>query len=50
GGLLLVVLGGAGFVMIQKRRAFKRALAAAQAENQQPGQSATKLDLNLPEQ
>ncbi|WP_042011148.1 TIGR03503 family protein [Aeromonas fluvialis] len=50
GGVLLVLLGGAGFVVLQKRRAFKRALAAAQAENQQSGQPAAKLDLNLPEQ
>ena len=50
GGILLVLLGGAGFVVMQKRRAFKRALAAAQAQNQQNGQLATKLDLNLPEQ
>ncbi|CAJ1812265.1 hypothetical protein KLNKPBOH_01333 [Aeromonas veronii] len=50
GGVLLAVLGGVGFVVIQKRRALKRALAAAQAENQQAGQPAAKLDLNLPEQ
>ncbi|MFB2862278.1 TIGR03503 family protein [Aeromonas sp. MdU4] len=50
GGVLLVVLGGVGFVVIQKRRALKRALAAAQAENQQAGQAPSKLDLNLPEQ
>lgn len=50
GGVLLVLLGGAGFVVLQKRRAFKRALAAAQAENQQSGQPTAKLDLNLPEQ
>ena len=50
GGVLLVMLGGVGFVVMQKRRAFKRALAAAQAESQQSGQSAAKLDLNLPEQ
>ena len=50
GGVLLVVLGGVGFVVMQKRRAFKRALAAAQAESQQSGQPAAKLDLNLPEQ
>ena len=50
GGVLLVMLGGVGFVVMQKRRAFKRALAAAQAESQQSGQPAAKLDLNLPEQ
>lgn len=50
GVVLLVVVGGVGFVVIQKRRALKRALAAAQAENQQATQPAAKLDLNLPEQ
>lgn len=50
GGVLLVMLGGVGFVVMQKRRAFKRALAAAQAESQQSGPPAAKLDLNLPEQ
>ena len=50
GVLLAVILGGVGFVVVQKRRALKRALAAAQAENQQSAQPAAKLDLNLPEQ
>jgi len=50
GGVLMLLLGAVGFVVIQKRRALKRALAAAQTENSQSGQSAVKLDLNLPEQ
>ncbi len=50
GGGLLVILGGVGFIILQKRKALKRALAAAQAESQQAEQPAAKLDLNLPEQ
>ena len=50
GTLLVLLMSGVGFVVIQKRRALKRALAAAQAENQQAVAPATTLDLNLPEQ
>ncbi|MGK4473519.1 TIGR03503 family protein [Aeromonas molluscorum] len=45
---VLAVLGaGAGFMLWQKRRAFKRAMAAQQAAEAEPG---PVLDLNLPEQ
>lgn len=50
GGVLLLVLGGVGFVVLQKRRALKRALAAVQAKSPESADTSTKLDLNLPEQ
>ncbi|WP_076359945.1 TIGR03503 family protein [Aeromonas hydrophila] len=47
--ILLVLLGGVGFILLQKRRALKKAMAAQKAENESAKPEA-KLDLNLPEQ
>ncbi len=46
-GILALVLAGMGFMLWQKRRAFKRAMAAQQAAESKPE---PVLDLNLPEQ
>ncbi|HHQ4454575.1 TPA: TIGR03503 family protein [Aeromonas hydrophila] len=48
-GILLVLLGGVGFILLQKRRALKKAMAAQKAESESAKPEA-KLDLNLPEQ
>ncbi|ELI6419092.1 TPA: TIGR03503 family protein [Aeromonas salmonicida subsp. salmonicida] len=48
-GILVVLLSGVGFILLQKRRAMKKAMAAHKAESEGAKPEA-KLDLNLPEQ
>ncbi|MEN9533704.1 MAG: hypothetical protein RIQ83_2928 [Pseudomonadota bacterium] len=48
-GILVALLGGVGFILLKKRRALQKAMAAQKAENE-GAKSEAKLDLNLPEQ
>lgn len=46
----LLLLGGAGFLLLQKRRTLHKAMAAQKAQSGSAPQPVPKLDLNLPEQ
>jgi uncharacterized protein (TIGR03503 family) len=48
-GILVALLGGVGVILLKKRRALQKAMAAQKAENE-GAKSEAKLDLNLPEQ